>query len=448
MNNKGSERKENDYIIESLTLTVNNNANETDRKILNNHLALNKFKNFELKNIEQQINTVYSDYIKEQSFKPKEMHIHIKSDLEKENSLVLESGFKLSKFYLTPVNYSYLTKSGSLLFKGNFLTYNGRNDIKTDETKVIENELSTGVEYVNKGGKKSIFLGNTTYLNDNREVSALVKYSLSHRDFKRKQNNSLFRMIFTHNFNMRPFIFRERLVHDNINQINVQYTHKIIKNYLDEYNCSTQLVAQTPQEDSQHQLKISYVDNIFKPSDKNTCMVKLSTSLTSSVNSLFLKNKIFLRKFIYLNGATYQFNIEGANLLRLKGGGLKTHEKLFVQNFRGVYNPSNKFCVGNKISDSEGLMNYLLISNKLVLDDIPLFNNFNVANHGFQLSPFFHLSLLLAPGIRNGDSMYLSAGFGLNFQTEALNFEINYTPIIKKNKLDSGVEFSLNFGTD
>src|SRR4051812_2720581 len=114
----------NDYIVDSLTFTVSKNANETDKKILNNHLVLNKFKKFELRNIEEQINNIYSEYIKEQSFKPREMHILIKGDLSKENSLILESAFNLNRFYLTPVNYSYLTKPGSLLFKGNFLTYN------------------------------------------------------------------------------------------------------------------------------------------------------------------------------------------------------------------------------------------------------------------------------------------------------------------------------------
>ena len=110
----------NDYMIDSMILTVKRNANETDRRILNNHLALNKYKNFAFNNIEANIESFYSDYIKEQTFKPREMFVHITND--KGNSLVLESGFNISKFYLTPVNYSYLTKPGSILFKGNFLT--------------------------------------------------------------------------------------------------------------------------------------------------------------------------------------------------------------------------------------------------------------------------------------------------------------------------------------
>jgi hypothetical protein len=435
-----------DYVVESLNLTVQQNANEIDRKILNNHLNLSRYKNFELKNIEDKIQNIYSDYIKEVTFKPKEMHINIKSDLYKENSLILESAFKISPFYLSPINYNYLSKPGSILFKANYLTYNGRNE---KLNTFLENELNAGLEYVHKNTKKSLFMGNTLYLNNNNEVDTLVKYSLSTRDVKRKENNSLFRAIFTHNFNTRPFLFRERLVYDNIHQVNLQYTHKIINNYLDEYNCSPQLVAQTPKQDSLHQLKASYVQHIFQPSDKDNFMLKVSSSLNSSVNSSFIKNKLFLRKFIYLKGLTYQFNLEWANLLNLGKNSLKVHEKLSMQSFRGVYNPSNKFIVSDgRVGDSEGIMNYLLVGNKVTLDDIPVFNNFSLNKHGFQLSPFFHFNLLLVPGIRNGDSLYYSAGFGLNFQTEAVNVELNYTPIVKKNKLDHGVEFSLNFGLD
>jgi hypothetical protein len=89
-----------------------------------------------------------------------------------------------------------------------------------------------------------------------------------------------------------------------------------------------------------------------------------------------------------------------------------------------------------------------MISNKLLLEDIPVFNTFKLNVHGFQISPFFHFNFLVSPKVGTDQGLYYSGGFGLNFQTEACNLELNYTPVIKKNKLDHGVEFSLNFGTD
>ena len=125
-----------------------------------------------------------------------------------------------------------------------------------------ENGMDTGFQYENKHYKKSFFISDTLFLKEKNEVQTMIKYSNSERDTKRKQINSLFRTIFIHNFDARPFIFRERVIFDNINQVGVQYTHKIIKNYIDQYNCSSELVAQTPQEDSQHQLKLFYHRNM------------------------------------------------------------------------------------------------------------------------------------------------------------------------------------------
>jgi hypothetical protein len=425
------------YFVNSINFNINTNVNETDRRILNSHLSLNQFKNFKLQDIEDKLQSIYSDYIKMESFKPKEMHIHVTSDDSK--SLTLHSNFKIHPFYLSPISYPYLRKPGSFIFKGNYLSYNLRNQVDS----IIENELNTGVEYVHKYKKRSFFFGDILYLGDYNELNTYYKYSRSIRDVHRRQNNNLFRILFTHNFNVRPFIFRDRLVHDNINQFNLQYTHKIIKNYFDEDKCSAESVSNTPQEDSVHQIKAWYMCNDYLPDENENFTLKVSTNVTSSVNSLFIKNKLFMRKFIYFKWLTYQFNLEGTTLWNLKRDDLKVHEKLFV-NFRGISNPSDKF--DDNPNDSKGLMDYLMVSNKLMLPTLPLFNKFTLSNHGFQFAPYVHFNLLLAPGCK--ENLFYSGGLGLNFQTEAFNVEFNYTPILQKDKIDHGIEFSFNFGTD
>ena len=82
-------------------------------------------------------------------------------------------------------------------------------------------------------------------------------------------------------------IFREKLFLDPLNKINLQYSHKIIKNYIDELNSSSELKSKTPQEDSQHSVKLTYVSNYLDAEKANNILsYNLSSSLVNTINSL------------------------------------------------------------------------------------------------------------------------------------------------------------------
>ncbi len=91
-------------------------------------------------------------------------------------------------------------------------------------------------------------------------------------------------------------------------------------------------------------------------------------------------------------------------------------------------------------------MNYAIISNKVLFDSLPLISYFNIEKHGFKLIPYIHANALYLNEAK--DKFSFSAGIGLSFRSEVLAIELNYTPLIMKEKARHGVELSVNFGLD
>lgn len=113
-----------------------------------------------------------------------------------------------------------------------------------------------------------------------------------------------------------------------------------------------------------------------------------------------------------------------------------------------------------------------MISNKILLTNIPVFNNFNLLNDGIQISPFIHFNLLWTPfsqksqnSLAKTDSEYklqtvgndkmepyhplrASAGFGMSLLTQAFAVEFYYNAYLKKETDDVGTEFFIKFGID
>jgi hypothetical protein len=91
-------------------------------------------------------------------------------------------------------------------------------------------------------------------------------------------------------------------------------------------------------------------------------------------------------------------------------------------------------------------MNYILLSNKILFDNLPFVNYFNIEKHGFQIIPFIHCNALYLHQAKK--KLNISAGVGLSFKSEAVAVELNYTPFIKSDKTTHGIELAFNFGSD
>lgn len=100
----------------------------------------------------------------------------------------------------------------------------------------------------------------------------------------------------------------------------------------------------------------------------------------------------------------------------------------------------------------------MMISNKVLFNNIPIFNNFSLVDDGISVSPFIHFNLLYTPQLKKSDDsetkpsdydpLHLSAGFGVSLLTGAVSMEVYYNAYVKKNFDDVGKEFSIKFGLD
>jgi hypothetical protein len=101
-----------------------------------------------------------------------------------------------------------------------------------------------------------------------------------------------------------------------------------------------------------------------------------------------------------------------------------------------------------------------MVSNKIIINNIPIFNNFSLVQDGISIDPFIHFNLLWTPECCNKDKketdtkpngydpLHLSAGFGVSLLTGAFAMEVYYNAYVKKNYHDVGKEFSIKFGLD
>ena len=324
------------------------NTTPRDKHIILNHIFLekNNFTAFPLRELEKRLK-FFMDEIRNSSLRAKSLNVFIKQS-QNENELLVNSEFGYNKFYLSPLPYYFLKKPNSAFIKFNYSIYNNRFS-QENSTLVKEDEISSSIEYSGNTSKLSYNLSNMTFFSFNNqsnvfELETKFKKSKSDKDIKRRQTQGVFKTILSKNFNERPFIFRDNLYYDDVNKLSMQYSHKVIKNYLDEFNCSPFMISNLPLEDSQHHLKLFYTWHKADIESKNLSYFKAGSSLINTLNSTYIKNKIFFRKFFIFEPFTYQLNIEAGNVTNLKNKNenLRIHEKLFVNNFRGIENPSPK----------------------------------------------------------------------------------------------------------
>ena len=367
--------------------------------------------------------------------------------------------------------------------------------------KTLNNKSSIGVEYVQRRSKRAFFIQNISYLSNNNEFLMKYNYAKREDDFKRKSNIYTTKIKLIHNFLTRPYIFKDYFLFDPKNRLSLIFSHRNINNYFDEVAINTneknnsvnEIVMNLPEHDSTFNIKLLYEKNILKKAEKSeiNTLTKISTEIINSLNTLYSKNKIFLRKLFNINPMIQaQFNLETAFLFNInnfyhnirykfqkdkyikpKNDDYKIHEKLYAYNFKGILNPSKKlqFLGTNKIMHSYMLGNnfYTLFNNKIIFKKMPIFNIFEMEKDGFEISPYAHFNSLITidkfnfnkiprsiQDIRNviddkdNNIIRMTAGVGVNIISKLFSFEIIYTPYVKKNITDIHSKFTVKFGID
>ena len=462
------------------------NVSEKDINIINKFIIPTNF----WKNIEADDFSFNIKKIKNLIFKRTNFIKDIESTKEIESSNIhIKQKFINKRIYMSPIEYFYYIKPNAIQGKLNYYI------------QKINNESSIGVEYVQRRSKRAFFIQNTSYLPNNNEF--LIKYNYAKRedDFKRKSNIYTTKVKLIHNFLTRPYIFKEYFLFDPKKRISLIFSHRNINNYFDEVAINTneknnsvnEIVMNLPEHDSTFNIKLLYEKNYLKKEEKyeNNTFTKISSEIINSLNTLYSKNKIFLRKLFNINPMIQvQFNLETAFLFNInnfyhnmrykfqkdkyikpKNDDYKIHEKLYPYNFKGILNPSKKlqFLGTNKIMHSYMLGNnfYSLFNNKIIFKRMPVFNIFEMEKDGFEISPYVHFNSLITidkfnfnkipkslADIRNivadkdNNIIRMTAGLGVNIISKLFSFEIVYTPYVKKDLTDIHSKFTVKFGID
>ena len=389
------------------------NISEKDIDIINKSIIPNNFwKNNESKNF------CFNKKFKNLIFKKTNFIRDIETSKESECSNTnIHQKFINKRVYMSPIEYFYYLKPNAIQGKLNFYI------------KKINNESSIGVEYVQRRSKRAFFIQNVSYLSNNNEFLMKYNYAKREDDFKRKSNIYSTKVKLIHNFLTRPYIFKDYFLFDPKKRISLIFNHRNINNFFDEVAINTneknnsvnEIVMNLPEHDSTFNIKLLYEKNILAKEGRmeNNSLTKISTEIINSLNTLYSKNKIFLRKLFNVNPSIQvQFNLETAFLFNInnfyhnirsklqkgkyikpKNDDYKIHEKLYSYNFKGILNPSKKlqFLGTNKIMHSYMLGNnfYSLFNNKIIFKRMPIFNIFEMEKDGFDISPFIHFNSLI-----------------------------------------------------
>ena len=462
------------------------NISEKDINIINKYIIHNNF----WKNKETNISPFNNKNFKNLIFKKTNFIKDIEASKETElQNINIHHNFINKRVYMSPIEYFYYIKPNAIQGKLNYYI------------KKINNESSIGVEYVQRRSKRAFFIQNVSYLSNNNEFLMKYNYAKREDDFKRKSNIYSTKIKLIHNFLTRPYIFKDYFLFDPKNRISLILNHRNINNYFDEVAINTneknnsvnEIVMNLPEHDSTFNIKLLYEKNILKKERKmeNNSLTKISTEIINSLNTLYSKNKIFLRKIFNINPIMqFQFNLESAFLFNInnlyhnikyslqkdknikpKNDDYKIHEKLYSYNFKGILNPSKKlqFLGTNKVMHSYMLGNnfYSLFNNKIIFKKMPIFNIFEMEKDGFEISPYIHFNSLITVdkfnfnkipkniddiknivADKNNNIIRMSSGLGINIISKLFSFEIIYTPYVKKDITDIHSKFTVKLGID
>jgi hypothetical protein len=300
------------------------NISKEDINIINKYIIPKENKywnNFPANTLSYKIKNFQDLIFKKTNF-IKNIETEIESDSSFSPKVNINQKFINKKIYMSPIEYFYYIKPNGIQGRLNYYI------------KKFNNESSLGVEYVQRRSKRAFFLQNVTYLANNNEFLMKYNYAKREDDFKRKSNIYTTKVKFIHNFLTRPYIFKNYFLFDPKKTLSLIFSHRNINNYFDEVaininernNSVNEIVMNLPEHDSIFGIKLLYEKNILYNKKLNTIngayennsLTKISTEVVNSLNTLYSKNKIFLRKLFYINPLIQmQFNMETAFLFNI-----------------------------------------------------------------------------------------------------------------------------------
>lgn len=433
-----------------------NNVTKEDNSIITTKITpqtnQSYWSDFLFKDYPQKIKAIV-EKIQKGSTRIKPITLSLSNDPNNKDTLNISALFDYKKVYLSPMEYYYLKKPNSIKWQVNYSFYNNR--LNQLHKKIQENELSCGMVFSQRKQKKAFFIQNELYTKSPLEFGIKYKRTKYTNDFKRKTFQTSTKLNMAHNFLKRSFIFREFFPFDPLHRLNFTVAQKNITNICDEQNASNEMLSNLPEQDYQVMGKVSYEKNKLKSNDLKGYRIKIASSIIRSLNSLYVKNKFFIRQLYTMDNLLLQFNAEGGKLISLDKKDieqLKVHEKFFIYNYRGIVNPAGK-CSATDKNHFYMLGNtaYVLLAAKLMMKIFPMLTSYEIEKEGFQIMPFTHINLLMTKEQENKEILSpirISGGIGISVLSKLFSFELLYTPYIHKTMTDVHAKFHVKFGID
>lgn len=429
---------------------------EHDINIINNNPIIqsnkNYWNNFFLNELPLKVNNYLEPTIKATQ-KVNNVNVKIGKNGDAQNLIKISPKFIYNYVYFSPFDYYFFQKQNSFMVKINYLLHSNRSFGKPKPRTSIkdvldEDEVNFGFIFNTNKSKRSFLLNNTSYLfNDKVRWVNAIKFSKGTWNWVSPTFEKIIKTHFIYDLLPKSVIFREYLPFDPIKQLALKISHKSLNVHTE--NSQDTLL---PGHDTQICAKLSFERNNLNMANFENIHLKASANLVCSLNSLYLKTKIFMRKIFSFEHYSLQTNLEVAGLTSLnekETNDLNIFEKLYVYNFRGVQT------VGRKDENSKANNNtfYAMMKNKVYFKSFPFFNKFSYEDDGFVIRPFTQLNILANPTTSKDSedsysSLHLSTGFGLSFISRLISFELNYLPYIKSNKDEIKAKVNLTIGID
>ena len=505
---------------ETNTTTKNLNQEEINELLNQKHEKINY--SFNERKINQKDSEILNKLLVPLNKNQKETDVrHIVNNLKQCNSKVLEyspviSGlssnlvgdnskihFQYKKIFVSPLaTYPFITEKNSMKMKFNYNFYNklrNQHSIESEEKdnnkksflkeNILESTLSRDFKFTFHNLFKSMRVSSTTFLKKNLEVGLYTQVASECPEFGGTKNSFSYGVSIQKNLSEeRPFIFRDYPYYDAPHYIKLAYSKDFNKFKLSRHLLSQKLNNLVPDNDRCRNIGLYYVKNNFSLNDvsptKNNLMnfsLGLEHKKYMVNNNETLNLSLFLRKFFFIsNDLILQSTLEAQNCIESKNSKLLPHQRVFVDDFKGIrkfveddylrnkthleYSKSNWYYESFGVTSAYKFYNklyYNFFNTEKIFSENPSFEKSNQV-----VLPFIHCNFLLLPNAiyntptsttenstTHVDSsflskVYFSSGVGLSYISEYIALEAYYNAVVKKGKTDIKSSFGFNVGLD